>query len=264
MKRHHPPGGFTLVELLVVVAVIALLLAILMPSLRNARWQAKRIACATQLSQLSIAHHLYGNDNGTLVPKGLSASGGAPWWNWTREDSGMPTAPNFVNYVANYKTIGSAFLFCPCDDHPYPAEKMGVPDDDPHWGAETSYSLNGWHKRAEPGSDKYILWGPAGHALSRIENPGDTMLMAETWRWAAIMDRVALETGTWDAHYEAHPTLPNHYPGNLEWDDNERHGGTLNFLFVDGHVRARTRSVGVPSAEESPRFWGPEYDSIHE
>ena len=265
MKRNHPSSGFTLIELLVVVAIIAVLLSILMPSLGAARRQAKRLLCATQLSQLGLAHQLYANDNNDkLVPKGLTPAGGAPWWNWTREDSGISEAPDFVHYVANYKTIGSTFLFCPSDDHPYPAEKFSVPDDDPHWGAETSYSLNGWHKRAEPGSHKYVLWGPAGHMLSRIKYPGETMLMAETWRWSAIMDRVALETGTWDAHYEAHSTLPDRYPGNLEWDDNERHGGTLNFLFVDGHVLARTRQEGVPSAEENPRFWGPEYESVLE
>ncbi len=263
MKSNRESSGFTLIELLVVIGIIAVLLSILLPGLSAARQQGRRLKCATQLSQLGLAHQLYANDhNGKLVPKGMTPSGGSPWWNWTRDDSGLDTAPNFVHYVANYKTIGSTFLFCPSDIHPYPAEKLGVPDDHPHWGAETSYSLNGWHKRVAPGSQTYVIWGPAGHTLSDIRWTSDTMLMAETWRWSSIMDRTAVDTGTWDAHYGPHPTQPDRYPGNLEWDDDERHGGVLNFLYVDGHVKARKPQENVPSAEENPRFWGPEYESV--
>ena len=57
--------GFTLIELLVVIAIIALLLLILMPSLRRARTSAKRLVCAHNLKQVSLAIdlYLYSNDN---------------------------------------------------------------------------------------------------------------------------------------------------------------------------------------------------------
>jgi prepilin-type N-terminal cleavage/methylation domain-containing protein/prepilin-type processing-associated H-X9-DG protein len=55
--------GFTLVELLVVVTIIALLLSILAPSLRSARETVKRAMCASNQRQLVIAAHAYAVDN---------------------------------------------------------------------------------------------------------------------------------------------------------------------------------------------------------
>jgi prepilin-type N-terminal cleavage/methylation domain-containing protein/prepilin-type processing-associated H-X9-DG protein len=57
-----PVRGFTLVELLVVISIIALLLSILMPSLTKAREQAKLVTCGAQLKMLGLAHVLYAED----------------------------------------------------------------------------------------------------------------------------------------------------------------------------------------------------------
>jgi len=60
-KSEH--SGFTLMELLTVIAVISLLMAILMPALRGAREQGKRAACSSNMRQLTIAWLAYANDN---------------------------------------------------------------------------------------------------------------------------------------------------------------------------------------------------------
>ncbi len=60
--------GFTLIEVLVVVAIIALLISILIPSLSRARDQAKRAACASNLHQQLLAMSSYSADHKNFLP----------------------------------------------------------------------------------------------------------------------------------------------------------------------------------------------------
>lgn len=72
--RRRSAHGFTLLEILVVVAVIALLAAILMPSLAKARQQAQRVTCQAQLRQLINAWYQYLDANAGRFPHGKTMS----------------------------------------------------------------------------------------------------------------------------------------------------------------------------------------------
>lgn len=60
--------GFTLIELLVVVTVLALLMALLLPSLKRARTQTKRTVCAANLRQIGVGLQAYLSENQDRFP----------------------------------------------------------------------------------------------------------------------------------------------------------------------------------------------------
>jgi prepilin-type N-terminal cleavage/methylation domain-containing protein len=128
--KENPNEGFSLVELLVVVAIIALLVGLLLPALASAKNAGKRAACVSNLRQVGIAIHSYANDYEGKIPYGPKAppftspasfypSTGAPT-SLISLQNGSPVALGLL--LQPYLGEARKVLFCPGSDQPLDAD----------------------------------------------------------------------------------------------------------------------------------------------
>jgi prepilin-type N-terminal cleavage/methylation domain-containing protein len=115
-KKSGKETGFTLVELMVVIAVIAILACMQLPALARAKLEAQRINCVNNLKQIGKAYRLWGNDNGHRYPAQQTAALGG-WQDLV--NMGQEADPyTYYNYTIMQNEMGESakIVMCPADD----------------------------------------------------------------------------------------------------------------------------------------------------
>lgn len=93
--------AFTLIELLVVISIIALLMAVMMPSLQKAREQARAVVCSSRLHDLALGYSLYFAEFDNYVPPSYTLKGlpvHPQYYPGFFEQYGYPAARQYLSY----------------------------------------------------------------------------------------------------------------------------------------------------------------------
>ena len=158
VRRLRQSAAFSLIELLVVVAIIAILAAMLLPALSNTKEAARRITCVNHLKQLGLAFTMHADENDSQFP-----SRQQPYW-MTR------LQPYYLDM---------RLLVCPSDSQTA-TTATNSPDTAPR-----SYLVNGWNDWFEANLsttnfDAYMnhQW-PEGMRETAVREPSETILLGE-------------------------------------------------------------------------------------
>lgn len=235
-------SAFTLIELLVVIAIIAILAAILFPVFAQAREQARKSSCLSNVKQIGLGMMMYSQDYDGWFPAwvrgyarsnpstpGTGSVGLDAMWHVNVQPyikSGQPTARENTG-VWQCPNLGAANDFNTFSDGK---------------GPSYSYGMSQHFMYNNPGFLSPTYGYPAGSAYYRfpkdfeMDKPASTIMIGE----AAREGRLA-------------PTYYFQYWANVErdkgkagWETPLRHTGGANYVFGDGHAKWLKRETVYP------------------
>lgn len=255
MDRLSPPcatrfrrrlEAFTLIELLIVIAIVSLLLAMLAPGLHQSRSQARRAHCASNLRQLAIAFQMYaGEYRGRAMPLAYTNTeiiGAGPpvyWWG-TNDDTSVDHARGFVWPYLRSELRADSVYECaeqPIGSYQFQGAAQAV---------TSTYGYNGYY--LSPPHASAWSWS-IGHRpwlnLDALRDPSRVLAFADT-----LLDFGGVATNT------ALLDPPMLYAGNHRWQRNQspttafRHAGRTVAAFADGHAEALPSRGGLIASDE--------------
>jgi len=229
-SRKGRSGGFTLVELLVVISIIAALAALLLPALNKTKEQGRATLCRSNMKQLTLGIMAYADENDYYLPWAGDANlNRDPDWIWGGETSArlstqsawgmsdfgfraeagsvysyvtmLPRVPR-VSYDKSSLTGSYPVYRCPS------AGKLGE-------SLRVNFTMNRWLNPGEPGSSD------RGVMETAIVNPVEKVLLANS-------DPTLMTSGSLDPNAMTTPAVFL------------SHNGRVNIGFCDSHIESKS------------------------
>jgi prepilin-type N-terminal cleavage/methylation domain-containing protein/prepilin-type processing-associated H-X9-DG protein len=229
-------AGFTLIEMLMVTAIIAILTAMLLPALASAKARARNIACQNNLLQLQVCLQLYTLDNSDyFVPNNsiavFSGTTNISWqdtagMSWLPDDSAITEIDpsNIVNGLLFQYNTSLPIYHCPSD-----YSTLQTPDGQStgqlRWRSyNLSQSVNGYPQ----GNTETYGYIPAWTKFTEVNQPPCSQLFSFIDENSDSIE---------DAEFGNPPVGSPFYAQNEWWDmPSDRRDQAANVAFADGHV----------------------------